>query len=173
MSSIKANNYRMKGLGSLLTMYGGAADTLEEQYAEYKKQFLNLKDKYFNTNTKAERKKIIKNMIHFKNLIDETKEKMDALVKSVGSISKDINLHKQVHKKVKKYTGGSLPGTKNNVSKPVYTNIEYIPPLYNNDDDYDTNEEDDTNEDDTDEDDTEQFYIQPKKHILTRESLYE
>ncbi len=93
MKSIKSHNYRMTGLGGLLTIYGGAADTLEEQHQTYKKDFFNAKERYSDAATKSERKELRQRMIHFKNLINETKEKMNMLIKSVESIVKDININ--------------------------------------------------------------------------------
>jgi len=113
------DGYNMKGLGGLLTMYGGAADTIESQYKMHKQNFLILQ-KQFNETKKGKRNEIRKQMINTKNLIIQTKKKMDTLLKSIDSLAKDIHINTR-HTRHTKQKGGSendiKPKTDTNVSE--------------------------------------------------------
>jgi len=120
------DGYNMKGLGGLLTMYGGAADTIESQYKMHKQNFLILQ-KQFNETKKGKRNEIRKQMINTKNLIIQTKKKMDTLLKSIDSLAKDIHINTR-HTRHTKQKGGSendiKPKTDTNVSETEETSDE-------------------------------------------------
>ena len=58
----KESRYHMKGMGSLLSMYGGAGDEVESQYQEKKEMFLKAKNEYDNETDKDKREEYRKTM---------------------------------------------------------------------------------------------------------------
>jgi hypothetical protein len=61
-------------------------------------------------------------MIHYKNLVEETKEKMKSLVKSIEKISKDINIVTSTKSRPKKIYKGGNGNDQNELPWGVFSN---------------------------------------------------
>ena len=98
----------MKSLSNVLTMYGHAAQMLEEQHKIYKNKFMDTKKLYYNEVDKNKRKKLKKDMIYFKNIIDKIKNKLNTIIKNIELIAKDFKYIPQ--------HGNGEPNTKRDIN---------------------------------------------------------
>jgi predicted PP-loop superfamily ATPase len=74
----------MRGMGGMLSMFGGAAEEIESAYNEKRVAFLKAQQEYNLEKDKANRMKLRKMMESAKDNMDQAKEKMNALLKGVS-----------------------------------------------------------------------------------------
>lgn len=87
------SHYRMRGMGSLLTMFGGAAEEIESAYDIKRTAFLNAKKEYEQEKDKSNRDKLRKIMESAKSTMEEAKDKMNALLKGVKEAASKVGSH--------------------------------------------------------------------------------
>lgn len=87
------SHYRMRGMGSLLTMFGGAAEEIESAYDLKRTAFLNAKKQYEQEKDKSNRDKLRKIMESAKDTMSEAKNKMNALLKGVSDAASKVGSH--------------------------------------------------------------------------------
>jgi hypothetical protein len=78
------SHYRMRGMGGMLTMFGGAIEQVELDYQSKRDMFLQAKKNYEEENDRDERKKLRQVMKSAKISMDKSKEKMRTILKGVG-----------------------------------------------------------------------------------------
>jgi hypothetical protein len=74
----------MRGMGGMLTMFGGAAEELEANYEQERTAFLDAKANYEEAPDKSTREELRKVMESAKVRMTQAKDKMNALLKGVG-----------------------------------------------------------------------------------------
>jgi hypothetical protein len=74
----------MRGMGGMLTMFGGAAEELESNYNKERTAFLDAKTNYEQAPDKSTREEFRKVMESAKVRMSQAKDKMNALLKGVG-----------------------------------------------------------------------------------------
>ena len=77
------SHYRMRGMGHLLSMYGGAGESLETSYNEKRTNFLRAREEFNSEKDKLRREQLREVMEHAKVVMNSSKEKMKALLKGV------------------------------------------------------------------------------------------
>jgi hypothetical protein len=87
------SQYRMKGMGALLSMYGGAGEEIESDYEHKREQFLQAKEAYASENDKSKREELRQTMIKSKEKMDMAKEKMKMLLRGVSEASAKAASH--------------------------------------------------------------------------------
>ncbi|NBU33731.1 hypothetical protein EB118_06095 [bacterium] len=81
------SKYRMRGMGTLLNMYGGATEALEAEFAQLKRDFMELKAKVdsMSVNGSVSRREAMKGkMASAKKKMIATKDKMKAILKNAA-----------------------------------------------------------------------------------------
>jgi hypothetical protein len=86
-SSVKkqiSSQYKMRGMGILLNMYGGASDDLERQILQKKRELEDLKTELSKERSRERREKIKAAIIEARRQIAEDREKLKQLLKGVS-----------------------------------------------------------------------------------------
>lgn len=86
-SSVKkqiSSQYKMRGMGILLNMYGGASDDLERQILQKKRELEDLKTELSKEKSRERREKIKAAIIEARRQIAEDREKLKQLLKGVS-----------------------------------------------------------------------------------------
>jgi hypothetical protein len=73
----------MRGMGALLTMYGGAATELENDYAAKKEAYMKAQEEYKNAQSAKAKEDFRQMMIRTKDSMDQAKAKVYALLQGV------------------------------------------------------------------------------------------
>jgi hypothetical protein len=110
----------MRGMGHLLSMYGGAGEEVETAYNEKRAAFLQAQAEYSNEKDKMRREKLRKIMENAKQSMDNAKEKMKALLKGVSDAASKAAVHLSASTKVvgaKLSSGAKAVGAKSVGSK--------------------------------------------------------
>lgn len=83
----KKSNYKMRGMGALLSMYGGAGEEIESNYNEKREKFLEAKEAYALETDKNKREELRQIMVKSKESMELAKEKMKMLLRGVSEAS--------------------------------------------------------------------------------------
>ena len=82
------SHYRMRGMGTMLSMFGGAAGEIEAEYQTKRQTFLDADKVYKDPNSNVPREVSRKEMIVAKTSMDQAKEKMNALLKGISEAAR-------------------------------------------------------------------------------------
>ncbi len=77
----------MRGMGALLSMYGGAGEEIESDYNEKRELFLETKEAYASESDRQQREELRQMMIKSKESMELAREKMKMLLRGISEAS--------------------------------------------------------------------------------------